>query len=208
MPLPRFAVVDVETSGLSTRRHRILQVGVVTVESDGSIGDEWSTLVRRRWPWSRVGPRGVHGITRRSLRGAPRSADVMRELGRRLDGAVFTAHNADFDAEFLERAAKRAGVSLDLQPRVCTLRLSRRLDADRQLTHGLTDVCARYGVTVERHHDALEDARATAAVLPHLLAASGITDAVDLDAALRPRLGAEVLEGGNGRAQTRDSIGR
>ena len=69
--------------------------------------------------------------------------------------------------------------------------MSRRLDADRQLTHGLTDVCARYGVTLDRHHDALEDARATAAILPHLLAASGITDVADLDAVLRPNLGAD-----------------
>ena len=28
-PLPRFAVVDIETSGLSPRRHRVLQVAVV-----------------------------------------------------------------------------------------------------------------------------------------------------------------------------------
>jgi DNA polymerase-3 subunit epsilon len=184
--LPRFAVVDVETSGLSSRRHHLLQVGVVLVEPDGSSGEEWSTLVRLRRPWSRVGPRRVHGITRRALRGAPRSADVLRELAVRLDGAVFAAHNADFDAQFLERAARRHGVNLALQPRVDTLSLSRWLDPDRQLTHGLTDVCARYGITVTRHHDALEDARATAAVLPHLLAAHGVADAEALDALLHP----------------------
>ncbi len=102
MGLPRFAVVDVETSGLSSRRHRILQIGVVTVEGDGTVVDQWSSLVRLTWPWSRVGPRQVHGITRRALRGAPRAAEAMAELGRRLDGAVFTAHNADFDAAFIE----------------------------------------------------------------------------------------------------------
>ena len=45
MPLPRFAVVDVETSGLSQRRHRILQIGAVLVEADGTELDRWSTLV-------------------------------------------------------------------------------------------------------------------------------------------------------------------
>ncbi|MGH9270906.1 MAG: 3'-5' exonuclease [Ilumatobacteraceae bacterium] len=186
MALPRFAVVDVETSGLSSRRHHVLQVGVVMVEPDGSIGDEWSTLVRLRRPWSRVGPRRVHGITRRSLHGAPRCAEVVAELARRLDGAVFVAHNATFDAEFLERAAHRCGVALDLRPRLDTLWLSRWLDPDRQLTHGLTEVSGRYGITITRRHDALEDARATALVLPHLLAAHGIDDDADLAAVLDP----------------------
>jgi DNA polymerase III subunit epsilon len=179
--LPRFAVVDVETSGLSTSRHRILQIGLVTVEPDGEVVDQWSTLVRLRWPWSRVGPRRVHGITRQSLRGAPRAVEALGELRERLDGSVFTAHNADFDAAFIERAAARADVPISLERRLCTLQLSRRLDPDRQLTHGLADVCARYDVVLEHHHDALSDAKATAGVLPHLLAAYHVSEAADLD---------------------------
>ena len=179
--LPRFAVVDVETSGLSTRRHRILQIGVVTVEPDGTVGERWESLVRLPWPWSRVGPRKVHGLSRRRLRGAPRSADALEQLRRRLDGAVFTAHNADFDAAFIERAARRSGVPLTLDRRLCTLQLSRRLDPDRQLFHGLADLCTRYEIALDRPHDALADATATAAILPHLLAAHGVVDETDLD---------------------------
>ena len=186
MGLPRFAVVDVETSGLSTKRHRILQIGLVTVLADGTVVDEWSTMVRLRRPWSRVGPRRVHGLTRRMLRDAPRSRVVMRELAGRLDGAVFAAHNASFDAAFLRRAAARDGVVLDLRPRLCTLELSRALDPDRQLNHGLSAVSARYGVTIERHHDALCDARATAAILPRLLVAHGVHDEDALAAVLSP----------------------
>jgi DNA polymerase-3 subunit epsilon len=182
----RFAVVDVETTGLSTRRNRILQIGLVTVELDGTVVDEWSTLVGLRWPWSRVGPRRVHGITRRDLRGAPKVPGAIDELRDRIAGAVFTAHNAEFDAEFIERAAERARVPLALGRRLCTLQLSRRLDPERQLTHGLVDLCARYDITLERHHDALSDARATAGVLPHLLAAHGVHDEADLDALYSP----------------------
>ena len=183
---PRFAVVDVETSGLSTSRHRILQIGLVTVDPHGTVLDEWSTLVGLRWPWSRVGPRKVHGITRRSLRDAPKAAVALGELRERIDGAVFTAHNVEFDARFIERAAARANVPLTLDRRLCTLQLSRRLDPDRRLTHGLADVCARYDVVLERHHDALSDARAAAGVLPHLLAAYNVLDEADLDALYSP----------------------
>jgi DNA polymerase-3 subunit epsilon len=178
--LPRFAVVDLETSGLNTRRHRILQLGMVVVEADGTVTDRWSTLVKLRWPLQRVGPTSIHGITRGTLRGAPSLDDALDELGRRVNGAVFTAHNAQFDSEFLARAVRRRpaddNVRLALEPRLCTLRMSRRLDPERTLSHRLGDVCERYGVTLDRPHDALGDATATAAVLPHLLAAHGITD--------------------------------
>jgi DNA polymerase-3 subunit epsilon len=179
----RFVVVDIETSGLDVRRHRILQVAAVTVV-DGQVVDEWMSLVRLRW-WQRVGPRRVHGIARSQLRHAPELLHVLGELGARLDGAVFVAHNAGFDWSFLRRAAERAGGALPAVPRLCTLTLSRSLDPDRQLVHRLADVAERYGVVNGRPHDALHDARTTAAVLPHLLAAAGATDVNAVAAAQR-----------------------
>ena len=134
--LPRFAVVDIETSGLSTRK---------------------------------------------MLRGAPPRREVLAALLDRLDGAVFTAHNVRFDWPFIQRAAGQAGLEVTAPPRLCTLRLSRQLDPERQLSHRLADVCERYGVTNQRPHDAVYDARATAAILPHLLQAHGVQSAADLD---------------------------
>lgn len=177
--LPRFAVVDIETSGLSTRWHRILQIAVVTVEG-GEIVDEWSSLVKLRWPLQRVGPRRVHGIDRAALKGAPRQRHVLAELARRLDGAVFTAHNVRFDWPFIERAARRSRLAVRPIGRLCTLRMSRSLDPDRELSHRLGDLCDRYGVVNDRPHDALHDARATAAVLGRLLDEHRVETAADL----------------------------
>ena len=184
MPLPTFAVVDLETSGLSMRRHRVLQIGLVIVQADGTVLDEWSSFVKLRWPLQRVGPTEIHGITRQTLRRAPALADTLDELGARLDGSLFTAHNAAFDAGFLDRASRHRPATdplrRSLDPALCTLRMSRRLDPEREQSHRLADVCARYGVPLERPHDALGDALATAAVLPHLLAAHGVVDTEQL----------------------------
>lgn len=185
MALPHFAVVDVETSGLNSRRHRVLQLAVVTVDADGRLLDEWDTFVRLRWPLARVGPTRVHGITRPMLKGAPRADSVLAELSERLGDSLFVAHNARFDGEFLLRAAHRARRPTPeiarLERRLCTLRMSRRLDPERERSHRLTDLCARYDVPLLQPHEARADARATAAVLPHLLRAHGITDAADLE---------------------------
>ena len=170
----RFAVLDVETSGLSPRRHRILQVAVVVVAGDGTVVDEWSSLVRPSW-W-RVGPRHVHGLTVRRVRRAPRFSDVAADLLARLDGAIVVGHNVAFDWAFVDRALARAGRLPPTEPpRLCTLELSRSLDPDRTTSHRLADVCARHGVPLTRAHDALADARATAQLLPRLLAAGAGT---------------------------------
>jgi len=168
----RYAVVDVETSGLRPKRHRVLQVGVVVVDGNGAVLQRWSSLVRptRRW-FYRVGPTQIHGIHRRDVRDAPPASVVLRRLAESLDGARFVAHNAGFDAAFLRRTAARHHVELTIDDPLCTLRLSRRLDPERQLSHRLGDVAARYGIALTNPHDALADATATAAILPHLLQA-------------------------------------
>jgi DNA polymerase-3 subunit epsilon len=118
------------------------------------------------------------------LRDAPPIDEVLDEFGERVNGSVFTAHNARFDGAFLARATRRRSVSdparAALSHRLCTLRMSRRLDPGRRRSHALGDLCTRYDVTLARPHDALADARATARLLPHLLDAHGICDVAEL----------------------------
>ena len=183
----RFAVVDVETSGLSKKRHSVLQVGVVVVDGTGVVLERWSSLVapRSRW-WFRVGPTELHGIHRRDVRSAPSAPEVIARLAALLQGTRFVAHNAEFDMAFLTKVASRHGITLAINQPLCTLRLSRQLDPERQLSHRLGDMCARYDIHLTRPHDALADADATAAVLPHLLRAHGF-ETVDQLPVLTPR---------------------
>jgi DNA polymerase III epsilon subunit-like protein len=193
-PTLRFAVVDVETSGLSVQRHRILQVGVVVVDGTGAVIDRWASIVRpRRRFLHRVGPTRLHGIHRRDVRGAPLLTDVMQRLATTIDGAVFVAHNAEFDLAFLRKAATEAGAPFPVEQSLCTLGLSRRLDPGRTMSHRLGSICERYDVALVRPHDALADADATAAVLPHLLAAHGITSGQQIRDQLVDRIGAGPL---------------
>jgi DNA polymerase III subunit epsilon len=178
----RFAVVDVETNGLSSRRDRVLQIAVITTTGDGEVLDRWSSSVRPRF--GRVGPTHIHGLTARDLKEAPTFADVAPELVQRLDGAVFTAHNADFDWGFVARALRRAGYRAPDTTRLCTARLSRAV-AREAASHRLVDVCERHGIVITRAHDAAADAEATAAVLPFLFADGALETGDDLTPHLR-----------------------
>lgn len=178
---PTFAVVDVETSGLSLRRHHVLQIGVVVVTIDGDIVDRWTSLIRpRRAPWFRVGPSRLHGIHRRHMRHAPAAQPTLDEFSRRIDGHQLVAHNATFDVDFLHKAFRRAKLPAALPTALCTLTLSRMLDPERELRHRLSDLCQRYGVDLATPHNAAADATATALVLPYLLRAHSVVDRAGL----------------------------
>ncbi|MCS7483172.1 exonuclease domain-containing protein, partial [Umezawaea endophytica] len=64
-----YAVVDVETTGIHPgRHHRVVEVAVVRLDTEGRVLDEWCTLVN---PERDLGPQHVHGITAAEARLAP-----------------------------------------------------------------------------------------------------------------------------------------
>lgn len=177
----RFAVVDTETTGLSPDDDRVLQIGVVVMRGNGTIEHEFSTYLKRmKWGFGHVGAFHVHGITRQQLRRGMQPREAFEMLNVLIGGCVFTAHNAKFDLGFLRADATRLEVPLSVTGPLCTLTLSRALDPERVMSHKLRDVAARYGKSTVRPHDALADAQLTAAVLPSLLAAHGITTREEL----------------------------
>ncbi|HUO95615.1 MAG TPA: 3'-5' exonuclease, partial [Steroidobacteraceae bacterium] len=118
------ACVDLETTGGSAAYHRVIEVGVVEVDRDGS-RREWSTLVN---PGGSIPPsiQAFTGISDAMVADAPAFADVQAELKRRLDGRLFVAHNARFDYGFLRAEYARLDVHWAARA-LCTVKLSRRL---------------------------------------------------------------------------------
>lgn len=176
MSMMRFAVVDTETTGLSSDNDRLLQIGVVVVRADGHIENQFATHIKRRFlKPGHLGAHFVHGITRCDLRNGIHISEALLAMQEMIEGCVFTAHNAQFDLGFLRAEAKRAKVSLAIDAPICTLKMSRSLDPKLTMSHKLSEIAKRYGVVNSRAHDALADAQVTAAVLPRLLGELGIT---------------------------------
>lgn len=100
---------------------------------------------------------------------------ALTATARRLHDVIPVAHNAAFDTGFLNVAARRQRIDLDIGPVICTLAMSRALDPERRMSHRLGDICDRLGISLDRPHDALHDAEATVAVLPHLLSGLEVT---------------------------------
>ncbi len=171
----RYAVVDVETSGLSPRVDRVLSVAVVHVAADGTVEHSWSTLLD---PGCDPGPVHIHGLTRERLAGSPTFGQIVDSLTSLLAGRVFVAHNAVFDWQMIAAEAGRADLRLPVDRRLCTRALARQLDL--QLPNlKLATLAAHWGIPQRRAHEAGEDAAVLAALLPKLLRLAA-SRAVDL----------------------------
>lgn len=166
---PYFAIIDVETTGLSPKRDRVLELAVVRVDQRGQIVDEWSTRFNPEGP---VGATHIHGITEADVAHAPLFRDVATSIVPYISGLPIAAHNARFDLGFLRAEFRRAGWDVPWLPAYCTLDGSHHYlpNLDRRR---LIDCCWSAQVPLNDAHSALGDARATAGLLRHYLQAQG-----------------------------------
>ena len=193
VPFPgvAFAVVDVETTGISVRGgDRVTEVAAVVVEG-GRIETAFHSLVNPQRPIPGY-ITALTGISNAMVRDAPRFDEIAGDLAQHLVGRVFVAHNARFDWNFLSAEFGRvANAPFDslATGQLCTVRLARRL-----LSHlprrNLDAVAAHYGIVIDGRHRADGDARATAKVLLGLLRDAerrGVESWQELDALLARR---------------------
>lgn len=166
----RYAVLDLETTGLSPNSDQTVEIAVVTVVTEPglppTITAEWDTLVR---PRGAMRAEFVHGITTEMVLEAPPFPGIAGELLELLRGCVPVAHNLNFDSSFLVAEFARCDIYIP-DPAVVgldTVELARAYLPPGPLN--LSACCERAGVELHGAHTALGDARATAELLCNLL---------------------------------------
>lgn len=165
-----FAALDLETTGLDPRRQRICEVAVVRFTADGTIVEEYATLVDPQRTIS-TDATDVHHIEEDEIEGAPTFAEIYPDLLRMLEGCVVVAHNLLFEDKFLAAEIEWAGHPLPHLPGVCSMVATRaQLDGP---TYALQSVYrTATGSWAGDAHTALGDCRALATLVPWLLHSS------------------------------------
>lgn len=154
--------VDVETTGLKVDEgHRICEVAAVRGTLGGEVA-EFSSLVNPGRPISQEAA-AVSGISDADVADAPAFGDLAPAAHESLADAVIVAHNAPFDAGFLETEFGIAGLSLPAAPIVDTTVVAGSVLA--LPVRNLPGVARALGLEHQPTHRALDDARATREVL-------------------------------------------
>lgn len=153
-------VIDFETTGLSPQYgDRTIEVGAVLL-SNNQILDRFQSLMN---PEMRISSfiEDYTGITNRMLSTAPTIKDVMRKLQNFIAQHHLVAHNASFDAKFLDAELDRINHKRKNEF-ACSMLTSRRLYPEAP-NHKLETLVRYKNLKTDGiHHRALADAEMSA----------------------------------------------
>ena len=155
-----YVVFDLETTGFSCVKNRIIEIGAVKVR-DGKIIDRFSNFVNPKIPIP-FEIEKLTGISDDMVMNARGIEEVLPEFLEYAMGSVLVAHNSSFDMSFIQENARSQGLPANFTC-VDTLGLSRIL-LPSQVKHTLDAVAKTLKVSLENHHRAVDDAEATAEI--------------------------------------------
>lgn len=170
-----FVVFDLETTGFSPTRNRIIEIGAVKVEA-GKITERFSTFVNPQVPIP-LRITEVTGIDDGMVKDAPLIETVLPEFLEFCSGCVLVAHNADFDYSFICKKGEAQGLDISFTV-VDTVGVARVL-FPHLARYTLDNVAKVLKISLINHHRAVEDAEATAEIFEKMipiLEREGITD--------------------------------
>jgi DNA polymerase-3 subunit epsilon len=154
---------DIESTGLNVIRDRIIQLAMIRYHKDGSPPVEKSYLINPGIP---ISPEAmaVHGITPQDVANKPTFQLLAKEIFEFIGDADLAGYNSNrFDIPVLMEEFARAGFDFDIDHRrtVDVQRIFYKMEP-RTLSAAYQFYCQK---SIENAHDAIEDVRATIAVL-------------------------------------------
>ena len=157
-----FSVVDVETTGLSPNKNRIIEIALVKIENL-KITDKLNYLIN---PQTYIPPfiTSLTGIDNDDVVGAPIFSNVVDEIISFTENTILTAHNFPFDSSFLNSEFMISGREFINEHSCCTLKIARNIYPTLQ-SKSLSSVAHSLNLKNSNAHRALGDAEITAKVL-------------------------------------------
>jgi len=158
-------VFDIETTGLSNRTCKIIEIGAVKIRN-GKVLEEFDIFVD---PEEKI-PEEITtltGINDEMVKGAPKEREALERFLAFAGDRMLIAHNANFDVGFVRIAAERCGLPFD-NTYLDTLGLSRYVNPELK-AHKLNIIAEHYKLGDFNHHRASDDAKMLAMIFNEMM---------------------------------------
>lgn len=170
-----YAIVDIETTGVSTNRDKITEVAIL-LHDGHRVTDSFATLIN---PECYITPfiTGLTGITNDMVADAPKFHEVAKKIIEWTEGRIFVAHNVHFDYGFIKEEFRSLGYTFTRNT-LDTVRLS-RLAFPGWKSYSLGNIIQQLNIIVKERHRALADAAATAELFTMIMQSGAYTGSVN-----------------------------
>ena len=160
-----FVAFDLETTGLSPKSDRVIEIGAVRFGADMAAHDRLELLVDPGMPVPLAVQR-LTGLSDRDLRGAPSPQEAMAQFADFCAGARLVAHGGMFDMAFCSALVPQAfGTGRAVFDTLDLARILLPLAA----SHSLPLLSGQLEIAHDRPHRALSDAETTWQLFRHLV---------------------------------------
>ena len=159
-----YIVFDIETTGLSQKKNKIIEIGAVKIK-DGEEIDRFSEFINPEEPIP-YSIEQLTSITDEMVMHAPTVDVILPKFLEFCGDDIVVAHNAAFDTGFIKKNARDLGMKFD-NTIMDTMTLSHVLLPELG-KFTLDRVCKALNVKNEHHHRAVDDANATAKIFVKL----------------------------------------
>ena len=151
-------VFDLETTGLSSRNCKIIEIGAVKIKN-GEVIDKLDLFVDPECP---IPPEitELTSITDEMVAGAPKECEAIRTFLEFAGDRLLIAHNAAFDVGFVRAAAERCEIEFN-NTFLDTVGLSKYVNSELK-NHKLDTIAKHYKLDDFHHHRASDDAEVLA----------------------------------------------
>ena len=159
---------DTETTGFDANVDRMVEYAFIECIGLKPTGRRLHGYVSPKYPVA-PGALETHGLTDEFLKDKPVFSEHAGKINEFLEGAVFIAHNVDFDAKFIRAELGRCGMKPSWLRTEDTLAIARRKFPGEQVS--LDALIRRFGVDGSKRekHGAMIDTELLIEVYEHLL---------------------------------------
>lgn len=161
-----FVAIDFETA--NGCRSSVCSVGIVIV-SEGKIIDKLYSLIHPYPNYYMSFTTQIHGLTNADTYDAPTFPEVWCCMEKYIEGLPLVAHNSPFDESCLKAVFNAYNMEYPDYQFYCTLKASRQIFGKSLPNHQLHTVASHCGYNLAKHHHALADAEACAAIAMQIL---------------------------------------
>ncbi|WP_220740226.1 3'-5' exonuclease [Leuconostoc miyukkimchii] len=156
-----FIAMDFETA--NHEKHSAVSIAIAVVR-DNQIVDKFYSLIKPETYFSSRNT-AIHGLRESDVINAPKFPEIWPIISPLFrEDKLVVAHNAAFDNNILKGTLAYYGIEEPHYMLLDTVRSSRKLLPNFE-NHKLNTVATNLGITLDHHHNALDDAVASANIL-------------------------------------------
>ncbi|MBQ9199367.1 MAG: topoisomerase DNA-binding C4 zinc finger domain-containing protein [Lachnospiraceae bacterium] len=164
--VPDYVVFDLETTGISPKKDKVIEISAVKVRG-GKVIDEFTSLVN---PMCSIpyGASQVNNITDDMVKSSPTFDEILPLFIDFIEELPLVGHNIhSFDMNFIYRDCNIFFGKIPDNDYIDTLHISREC-LPEMAHHRMTDLALHYGISTKGAHRALADCHMTQKVFEHL----------------------------------------